>query len=99
MESSPAAVLLIDPDGRIVMANAEAGRMFGYTKAELVGQLHEMLIPDGLRVRHVEYSKAFLEEPKTRPMGNGLRLTAVRKGGKEFPVEISLNPIQKENPS
>jgi len=97
VDAAPNAILMIDQAGRIVMANSQAERVFGYSRAELVGQSVEILVPERLRPHHPELRKTFWTDPQSRPMGAGRDLYAVRKDGSEFPVEIGLNPIEIED--
>jgi PAS domain S-box-containing protein len=92
-DSSPDATLTIAADGTIFMANAQASRMFGYSTAELAGQPVEILVPAALREIHSGKLAGYLAAPRPRPMSAGLELSAVRKDGREFPVEISLSPL------
>lgn len=91
VKDAPDAMLLIDRAGRIVLANDEAERLFGYTQQELVGAPVEMLVPEYLRSRHVAHRARYLTAPVTRPMGVGLELYGVRKDGREVPVDIKLS--------
>ncbi len=94
VEAAPDAIVLANRDGRIVMTNPEVGRMFGYAQQELIGQPVEILVPDRFRRGHIDYRSAYLKRPVARSMGKGLELTAVRKDGSEFPVDIMLGPIE-----
>jgi len=94
IESSPSGVLVIDGSGRITLVNASLERMFGYSRAELLDQPVEILIPDELRDEHVRHRADFNVDPVARPMGLGLNLVGRRKDGSKFPVEIELNPIR-----
>src|SRR5260370_165515 len=78
------------------MVNAQAERVFGYTRSELLGQTVEMLVPERFRDRHPSLRGGFFGEPRMRPMGVGRDLYGLRKDGSEFPVEIGLNPIETE---
>lgn len=97
LEAAPDAILEVDRDGRIVLLNAVAEKIFGYTRAELLGQALELLIPSDLRSRHEQHRSAYWSRPTTRPMGSGLDLYAQRKDGSRFPVEISLSPVKSED--
>jgi len=97
LEAAPDAILEVDSDGRIVLLNAVAEKVFGYTRAELLGQPMELLIPSDLRSRHEQHRSAYRFHPTTRPMGSGLDLYAQRKDGSRFPVEISLSPLKSED--
>ncbi len=92
-EFAPDAILLVDSDGRIAKANAQAFRMFGYERDELVGELVEVLVPQRLADRHVGYRSGYVSSPRTRPMGAGLELFGKRRDGTEFPVDIMLSPL------
>jgi PAS domain S-box-containing protein len=93
LEFTPDAIVAADRDGRIVLANAQAETMFGYTRAELLAARIETLLPERFRHRHVGHRATYQAAPRTRPMGAGLDLYALRKDGTELPVEISLSPL------
>jgi PAS domain S-box-containing protein len=94
LEAAPDGIVEVELDGTIVLLNAAAERMFGYPREELLGQFIEVLVPEYLRQRHHAHRDHYAEHPVTRPMGIGLELFARRKGGSQFPVEISLSPIR-----
>ena len=96
VEMAPNALLMVDREGRIVVANAQTEAMFGYARSELIGQKIEMLVPARLRGAHAKFRDDFYAAPNARPMGAGRDLYAVRKDGSEFPVEIGLNPVQTD---
>lgn len=96
LESAPDAMVIVDADGSIRLVNAQAERLFGYTRQELRGQPVEMLVPSRLREPHREHRDAYARHPTSRSMGSGLELYAVKKDGSEIPVEISLSPIRTE---
>ncbi len=99
VEASPGAMIMSDRNGMIQLVNAEAERMFGYEKAELIGKPIETLIPAKLRSSHERDRKAFAVDPSRRQMGMGRDLFGVRKDGTEVAVEIGLNPIDsREGP-
>ncbi|HJV91891.1 MAG TPA: PAS domain S-box protein, partial [Azonexus sp.] len=93
VEWAPAAMIMIDGDGRIVLANGQAERVFGYSREELQGERVEKLVPERFAARHPSYRHEFLDDPHPRPMGSGRDLYARRRDGSEFPVEIGLTPI------
>jgi PAS domain S-box-containing protein len=94
VEGSPIAKILIDKNGEIVLANAQAEKLFGYDKGELLGKLIEMLVPKSNRARHPVLRDGYFKTPEPRFMGVGRDLSGTRRDGSEFPVEIALNPIQ-----
>lgn len=93
-ESQPEGVLLVDADGRILRANHRVAELFGYSAEQLLGQPVEMLLPVSLRAAHTEQRKGYLKAPTVRPMGQGRDLRGRRRDGSEFPVELSLSPVQ-----
>jgi PAS domain S-box-containing protein len=96
VEFAPNAMVMINGAGRIEMVNAQTEALFGYDRNELLGQTVEILVPERLRQRHPALRQSFFGDPKSRPMGVGRDLYAVRKDGTEFPVEIGLNPIETD---
>ncbi|MFZ0694905.1 MAG: PAS domain S-box protein [Alphaproteobacteria bacterium] len=96
MESAPDALIIVGQDGRIALVNAQTEKLFGYPRSELLGKPIEILIPQRFRARHPGFRTDYLTNPKVRPMGSGLELFAARSDGTEFPVEISLAPIETE---
>jgi len=91
------ALVVIDRDGTIVLVNARTEEMFGYDRDELLGQAVELLVPERLRRAHVAHRTAYFAAPRGRPMGAGLELWGRRRDGTEFPVEISLTPLETEH--
>jgi len=96
LESVPDAIVMVNNTGRIILVNAQAEELFGYTKAELLGKPIEILLPQRFREGHVSHRTQYFVEPKTRTMGAGLELFACRQDGTEFPVEICLSPLRTE---
>ena len=94
LEAAPDAIFEVEHDGTIILLNAAAESMFGYTREELLGQLVEKLVPQAARSRHQQHRAGYAHKPSIRPMGAGLELLALRKDGSMFPVEISLSPIR-----
>jgi len=95
LESAPDAILVSDPEGRIVLANRMAERTFGYSREELLGSPIELLVPERYREAHATHRRLFWDAPRARYMGEGRELFARRKDGTEFPVEISLTPMHE----
>jgi PAS domain S-box-containing protein len=96
MESAPDAMVIVDWHGHIALVNAQAEVLFGYTRAELAGRHITDLIPRRHRQTHRLHQKRYLRAPEARPMGSGLELFGLRKDGTEFPVEISLGPLETD---
>jgi diguanylate cyclase (GGDEF)-like protein/PAS domain S-box-containing protein len=96
LESAPDAMVIVNAHGHITLANAQAERMFGYSREELIGQSVRVLIPERLRERHRAHQRSYLRDAKARPMGSDLELHGRRKDGSEFPVEISLSPLETD---
>jgi PAS domain S-box-containing protein len=93
-ESSPDPILVAGMDGRIARINAQAEKLFGYTREELVGQPVEILVPEKFRDGHPARRQAYSADPHVRPMGAGLELFGMRKDGTKFPVDIMLSPVE-----
>jgi PAS domain S-box-containing protein len=92
-EQAPVAMLLIDEAGNIRALNAAAELLFGYEKSELVGCCMEVLVPEVLRLKHERLREDFFRSPSSRPMGQGRRLSARRKDGREIPISVGLSPV------
>lgn len=96
LESAPDAMIIIDENGKIAIVNAQAESMFGYRRIEILGQPIEILLPERIRDRHRSHRQEFFADPKLRPMGEGFDLVARRRDNSEFPVEISLSPVNTD---
>lgn len=94
LESAPDAMVIVNSDGCIELANQQTERLFGYSRPELAGQSVDILVPLDLRAGHVAHRDRFFASPKPRQMGAGFDLEARRKDGTLFPVEISLSPLE-----
>jgi diguanylate cyclase (GGDEF)-like protein/PAS domain S-box-containing protein len=97
LESAPDAMVIADAHGVVVLANAETERLFGWPRDELVGRPVEVLIPERFRVRHPEFRAGYTRSPRTRSMGDGSDLFGLHRDLTEFPVEISLSPVETPN--
>ncbi len=92
--SASEGIIIIDPAGKIILANPSAQQLFGYSPGELEGLDLEVLMPERYRESHPKHRRKFSSQPKSRKMGIGLDLFALRKDKKEFPVEISLSSFR-----
>ncbi len=93
VEASPSGMVMVDAEGRIVLANSQTERLFGYDRSELIGRSVEILVPPRFRGSHPAFRTAFHGQPEARPMGGGRELYGLTSDGREIPVEIGLNPI------
>ena len=96
LEATPDCLIISNKEGQIIFANAVTEKIFGYTSEELIGQKIEFLIPTRYLKQHVNHRQHYFDKPSLRPMGIGLDLHGKHKDGHEFPVEISLSPIETE---
>ena len=96
LEAAPDATVCVDAGGRIVLVNAHAERMFGYPRAELAGQLVEILVPDAIKAAHPALRAGYAADPRPRLIGAGLELSGRRRDGTTFPAEISLSALDTD---
>jgi PAS domain S-box-containing protein len=96
LEAAPDAMVCVNSGGLIVLVNAQAERLFGYPRGELVGQPVEMLVPDAVEARHPDLRAGYAADPQPRQMGAGLELSARRRDGTTFPAEIALSALDTD---
>jgi PAS domain S-box-containing protein len=97
VEAAPSAMIMVNHEGQITLANLQAEKTFGYSREELLGRPIEMLVPERLRSGYRDFRHGYLCHPQARPMGTERELFGLRKDGSEVPVEIGLSPIHTSN--
>lgn len=93
LNAIPDGVLVVDGEGRVLIANRQLEKLFGFDSGDLDGQPVEMLIPEDTRRRHVNHREGFHSAPRVRPMGIAQQLSGQRRDGSLFPVEVALSPL------
>ncbi len=93
VEAAPNPMVIADQTGRITLVNSQSLAKFGYEREELIGQPVEVLVPERFRDGHPGHRGGYLLAPVARPIGTGRELFGRRKDGSEFPVDISLSPV------
>ncbi|HWB59275.1 MAG TPA: ATP-binding protein [Chthoniobacteraceae bacterium] len=94
LEFAPDAIIIINASGEIVLVNSQVEKVFGWRRGELIGKKVEILIPERFRDKHCIHRGGYFASPIARPMGAGLELYGLHSNGMEFPLEISLSPIE-----
>ncbi|CDZ77795.1 Autoinducer 2 sensor kinase/phosphatase LuxQ [Legionella massiliensis] len=96
IEAMPDALVIIDKSGHIILINSQTEHLFGYTRAELLGEYVESLMPERYRSKHVHHRDNYFLRPTVRSMGAALELFGMKKDGTEFPVDISISPLKTD---
>jgi two-component system, sensor histidine kinase len=94
LDDAPDAMIIIDGFGTVWFANRQVTALFGYAHGEIIGESMEKLMPERFRSQHIGHRGSFAGNIRVRPMGSGLDLCGLRRDGSEFPLEISLSPIE-----
>jgi hypothetical protein len=96
LEAVPDAIVAVNRAGLIIFVNAVTEKMFCYRRDELLNQPMDVLMPERFRARHTDHKHAFFHKPRNRSMGVAAALFGQRKDGSEFPIEVSLSPMDGE---
>lgn len=96
LEFAPDSVIIVNSEGKIILINTQAEKMFGYNQDELIGEPIEVLIPERLREAHIRHRRDYYANPQMRPMGASLDVICQRKDGREFSSETSLSPMRSD---
>lgn len=97
LESAPEAMIIVNRRSKIVLVNSQTEKLFGYSRTELIGKPIEILVPQQFRRTHRKLRNRYLTKPHNRPMSIDLDFYGLCKDGREFPAEISLNPLETED--
>lgn len=97
LDSAPDAMVIIDASGEIMMVNRRTEEVFGYSRNEIIGQHIEMLMPQRFREQHPGHIRSFFSNPVALSMSSERELFGLARGDREFPIEISLSPIETDD--
>ncbi|AZQ11907.1 PAS domain S-box protein [Shewanella khirikhana] len=97
LEAAPEAMLIVDEAGNLVFSNSRCQALFGYSADEMLGLNVENLMPEAKRAAHAEDRRQFVKQGKDRPMADGQTLNALRRDGREFPVQIGLSLLPADH--
>ena len=95
--SASLGIIVVDKKGTIVLANHFANKLFAYQEQSMEGEILEKLIPQRYHHNHVGHREGYAQDPKARGMGIGMTLSAIKKDGTEFPVEVSLGHFKSDH--
>jgi PAS domain S-box-containing protein len=96
LEATPDALIMVGPDGHILLINQQTEKLLGYSRPEVLGMPVEMLIPERFQLQHPDNRATYMHDPSVRPMGHARELFATRKDGTEIPVEVNLSYLEME---
>lgn len=97
LESAPDAMVIVNSEGKLQLVNDQFEKVFGYSRQEILGKKVEVLMPERFHQSHNLFRSDYFKSPEIRPMGKEVNLFGIRKNGEEFPVEISISPIETES--
>jgi PAS domain S-box-containing protein len=96
MDAVAEGAVFVDDEGLIMHVNRQAEEIFGFERTDLINQPVEVLVPERFREAHVGHRQRYMADPHRVPLGIGRELIGLRSDGSEFPMELSLSPIETE---